>query len=296
METRAPKLDGSYSADVAVIHLARGANPSAALEQFLKSYQLHPAGFPHELIVAFKGYDDSQSLQRHIELAEAAGATSLVLDKDDGFDLAAYRRTAERLKHEYIVCLNSFSEILIDGWLGLLLRALLTPGMGLVGATGSWESISSATFRGLVMHPDRTQRWKLSVFMRGVKQYFLFPRFPNVHVRSNGFAIRRSDFVGLQWPDDLEHKESLHALESGRTGFTRQIMARGLKVAVVGANGQIYQPSEWSRSRTFRSGGQENLLIADNRTRDFSQAAQGIRDWLSLTTWNTLDAQSKDGQ
>jgi hypothetical protein len=294
METRAPKPDGSCVADVAVIHLARGANSSAALEQFLKSYQLHPADFPHELIVAFKGYDDSQSLQRHIELAESVGAVPLLLDKDDGFDLAAYRRAAERLKHEYIVCVNSFSEILVDGWLGLLLRALLTPGMGLVGATGSWESISSATFRGLSAHPDRTQRWNPLVLSRGVKEYFLFPRFPNIHVRSNGFAIRRSDFLGLRWPDDLEDKASLHALESGRAGFTRQIQAKGLEIAVVGADGRSYPPSEWQQSLTFRSGDQVNLLLADNRTRDFSEANPEIRNWLSLTTWNTPDAPSKD--
>ncbi|OYU87890.1 MAG: hypothetical protein CFE29_20930 [Bradyrhizobiaceae bacterium PARB1] len=294
MEIRALKLDSGDPADVAVIHLARGANPPAALEHFLKSYQLHPAGFQHQLIVAFKGYDDPQSLQRHIDLALAVGATPLLLDKDDGFDLAAYRRSAELLQHEYIVCVNSFSEILIDGWLGLLLRALLMPGMGLVGATGSWESISSTTFRGLLVHPNRTQRWNPSVLARGVKEYFVFPRFPNVHVRSNGFAIRRLDFLGIQWPDDLEHKESLHALESGCSGFTRQIQAKGLKVAVVGADGKIYPPSEWSQSRTFRSGNQENLLLADNRTRDFSKGDPEIRNWLSLTTWNTPDTPSKD--
>ncbi len=289
MEGGALRPDSSCSANVAVIHLARGANPPTALEQFLKSYQLHPAGFPHELIVAFKGYDDPQSLQQHIELAAAVGATALLLDKDDGFDLAAYRRSAVLLQHEYIVCVNSFSEILVDGWLRLLVRALLMPGMGLVGATGSWESISGATFRGLSMHPDRTQRWNPFVFLRGMKEYFLFPRFPNVHVRSNGFAIRRLDFLHLQWSGDLAEKESLHALESGRSGFTRQIQAKGLKVAVVGADGRIYLPAEWPQSRTFRSGDQENLLLADNRTRDFSQANPEIRNWLSLTTWDTPD-------
>jgi hypothetical protein len=293
MEISAPENGDIDAADVAVIHLARGVNDPEALARFLKSYHLHSAGFPHELIVAFKGYSDIDLRRQHVEMAMSAGATPMVLDKDDGFDLAAYRRSAERLRHEYIVCVNSFSEILVDDWLGLLVRALLTPGMGLVGATGSWESISGTTFRGLSVHPDKAQRWNLSVLLRGVKEYFLFPRFPNVHVRSNGFAIRRSHFLSLRWPDDLEHKESLHALESGRSGFTRQIQARGLNVAVVGADGKIYHPSEWSRSRTFRAGDQENLLLADNRTRDFSQANREIRDWLTLTTWNTLDAQSK---
>lgn len=296
MGIRRSNRGGRTPGDVAVIYLARGVNEPDTLAKFLESYCLHRAGFPHELVVTLKGYSDLHLQQRHADLVISLGATPLVLDKDDGFDLAAYRRSAQMLQHAYIVCLNSFSEILVDDWLQFLLRALMSPGTGLVGATGSWESISSTTFRGLSSHPDEAQRLKLSVLLRGMKEYVLFPRFPNVHVRSNGFAIRRKDFLELRWPDDLENKESLHALESGRAGFTRQIQAKGMKVAVVGADGKSYAPRDWSSSRTFRLGEQENLLISDNRTRDFSQASQNIRDWLTLTTWNVIDEQSRKAQ
>ncbi len=77
--------------------------------------------------------------------------------------------------------------------------------------------------------------------------------------------------LSLDWPE-VGTKRGAWALESGRRSITRQVWERGLETLVVGRDGQAYERDRWFDSATFRSGGQRNLLIADNRTRQFDDA------------------------
>jgi SAM-dependent methyltransferase len=70
-------------------------------------------------------------------------------------------------------------------------------------------------------------------------------------------------------------------LESGYDGITRRLLQRGRRVLVVGRDGRAYETDAWPESRTFRSGAQENLLIADNRTADWQRASPRLRRRLS---------------
>ena len=45
-----------------------------------------------------------------------------------------------------------------------------------------------------------------------------------------------------------------------------------LQVLLVGREGRPYEKEEWSRSKTFRLDNQQNLLVADNQTRQYDQA------------------------
>ena len=92
-----------------------------------------------------------------------------------------------------------------------------------------------------------------------------FPSFPNPHIRSNGFAIRRRRLLKLDLAV-IRSKEDANLFESGRNGLTAQIRLAGLKALVVGRDGVGYEIPDWSRSGTFRLGDQSNLLIEDNQT------------------------------
>ena len=59
--------------------------------------------------------------------------------------------------------------------------------------------------------------------------------------------------------------------ESGPKSLTRQVLARGKTVLLVGRNGRGYSPTFWPVSATFRQGTQTNLLIADGQTRVFDK-------------------------
>ena len=67
--------------------------------------------------------------------------------------------------------------------------------------------------------------------------------------------------------------------------MTRQIGRRGLTVLVVGGDGVAYSPLEWPMSRTYRSGDQQNLMIADNRTEMYSRADPQGKELMRWLIW-----------
>jgi hypothetical protein len=98
--------------------------------------------------------------------------------------------------------------------------------------------------------------------------------------------LRRDLFLSLR-TGPLATKRDAERFESGRRGMTRQVLARGLAVRVVGRDGVGYDPASWAASRTFRSGVQENLLVGDNRTRQFGDADPATRQMLAALAWGT---------
>jgi hypothetical protein len=88
--------------------------------------------------------------------------------------------------------------------------------------------------------------------------------------------------MGLEQAAD---KHATYLLESGRQSITRRIQERGLRATVVGCDGQIYDVEAWPDSHTFRSGDQENLLVADNQTQDYQMASSRRRRRLARDSW-----------
>jgi len=248
-------------ADVCVVHLVWAPLGAEPLRRFAASYRAHPAGLDHRLVLLFKGFGDDGPTAAHREAAAALDHAPMTYDRPT-FDLPAYAAAAADLDAAHVCFLNSESVLVADGWLAALHDALRDPAVGAVGATGSYESPRS-------INPLRRRRW---------------PRFPNPHLRTNAFMLARELMVELRWPE-VRTKSRAWELESGRAGLTRQVWARGRRTLVVGRDGTAYPPPEWPRSATFRSGGQANLLVADNRTRQWEQADPELRARLTHLAW-----------
>lgn len=252
--------------EICLAHLVRTPHGPEPLERFVASYRAHPAGAAHRLLVVWKDRGDGDSRIASV----LDGVEADVLDAPAGLrDLGAYRYAAERTGEPHVCFLNSHSEILADDWLGTMFARLRQPGVGLVGATGSFESVSSAGPRPL----------------RPLLRRYFEPA-PNPHVRTNAFMLPRDLLLSLDWPL-VKRKWQALRLESGRHSITRQVMERGLETLVVGRDGRGYRPDEWPRSGTFRSGDQGNLLVADNRTRQYAEADPEFRRLLAAYAWGT---------
>jgi hypothetical protein len=248
--------------EICLVHLVWAAHGPEPLRRFLASYQRHPAGLPHRLLIVSKGPGDFGAL--------LDGIASERLEVPEKLrDLGAYRVAAERIEEPYVCFLNSHSEVLADGWLGTLHDHARQPGVGLVGATGSFESAYSAGPR------------PLRPFLR-----CYFDPAPNPHVRTNAFMLPLEVLRRLEWPL-VRRKWHALQLESGRRSITRQVTERGLEALVVGRDGRGYRADEWPQSGTFRSGDQGNLLVADNRTRQYAEADPAFRRLLADYAWGT---------
>jgi hypothetical protein len=111
-----------------------------------------------------------------------------------------------------------------------------------------------------------------------------FDQFPAPHLRTNAFMLRTRLMRELK-SGRVRGKEEAYMFEGGKTSLTAQIRERGLKVVVVGKDGQSYDPEEWYRSETLWQGEQRNLLVADNQTRDYDSGSTRHRTFLSRFAW-----------
>ena len=252
-----PVLSMSAPTSIAVVHLVWAGSGIQQFENFIESYKRHQAGCEHALIIAFKGFEDDQSkLDAYLEFVREVAFETIVAP-DVGKDIAAYRYVLSALasSFEKALFLNSSSEILFENWLLNFDRALAQDGTGVVGATGSWEQ------------RDASDPW------------------PNTHLRTNAFYACVEVLNQLDWggADD-----SLR-FEAGPASLYAQVKRMGLSVAVVGGNGESYSESEWCDAGTFRSFAQGNLMIADNRTRDYQVADEVKRAWFHIKAWQGFD-------
>lgn len=253
-------LGNTEHSRIAVCYLARGAEPGweDAIGRFMGSFQRYAAGREFNLYVIFKGFPSAAERERAIQLF-AQVQHNTIFTGDESFDIGAYAEAARQIVEMKVCFLNTNAEILCEDWLLKLVSNLDQPAVGLVGATGSYESLR-----------DNDPR---------------FPKFPNMHIRSNAFMIDRDMFAAITGQFTFTDKLDAFLFESGPNSMTRQIQSRGLETLVVGRNGQGYPPGSWPRSDTFRQDGQANLLIGDNQTRHFDALPLAERRALARWTW-----------
>lgn len=284
----------------------RHANAFAAFETFMASYEAHPAGREHDLVLLFKGFPEPGDAAPYLERAAGSSPLALHVD-DDGVDLTAYFGAARRLSHRLVAFVNSFSEILADDWLDLLC-APVAAGAGAAGATGSWggglsyklyqagvpggyadvfsdpravriamHEIGEGRYRGDVLH------W-IGNLVYMVRDFRLLALFPAVHLRTNAFVIERELLLSLR-AGRLSAKRWAYRLESGRDNLTAQLTALGRPPVVVDRHGVARSGPEWPEGDVFWQARQQDLLIADNQTRQYANGPAHHRDVLSRFAW-----------
>lgn len=296
--------------DLAVVHLVRKPNGIAPFRRFLNSYREHAPGAPHDLIIVFKGFNRADTAEYDVLLEDLPHKSMFVPDL--GFDVNVYFETVRRLEYRHYCFLNSYSCILAAGWLGNLRRWITTAGVGLVGATASYQSISSGHFAHIekmkamptlqrarasakiILADARpaaflAQRaWFRILRLAGVwKPERDFPPFPNHHLRTNAFMGSRETLLKIR-VEPMRFKVSAYKFESGRDGLTNQVRRLGLRVLVVGRDGEGYDPERWHLSNTFWQGSEENLLVGDNQTEFYLAADSATRALRSRYAWGEL--------
>lgn len=296
--------------DVGVIYLCRFAEGEEPVRRFLQTYRDHAAGVEHDFHVVFKGFPDRARLEAARAMFGGIPINAIELD-DSGFDLGSYVAAAKSVSNRRLIFLNTFSQIQADNWLRHFDRAMKEPGVGVVGATGSWQSNAANYERALlelltnirhqtgrlkkISNETRVNTAPLRMRNRTKFRYILSPfyyiycvfeygRYPNPHIRTNAFMVDRIQFLSLSFPA-FKRKADAYKFEAGRRSMTRQYIARGLEPVVVGRDGKVYSAEQWKASSTFWIDDQVNLLVADNRTCDYAEGAAELRAYLECSAW-----------
>jgi hypothetical protein len=186
---------------IGLVHLVWAPLGPGPLRAFLRSYSEHPAGADHELVILLNGVGvelagdgrpGEPPLSRETLLDELRGTEHRLIELETPvLDLAAYGVAARSLEHPRLCFLNSYSVILGDSWLGHLAAAADLPGVGLAGATGSWESKAELIGGG-------AEEWVYQLVKLREKRRE-YPRFPNPHIRTTAFLIERDRALELEF-------------------------------------------------------------------------------------------------
>ena len=83
----------------------------------------------------------------------------------------------------------------------------------------------------------------------------------------------------------LRDKFDAYVLESGRRGLSNQLLKKGFKMLVIDRYGRTFEIKDWPLSLTYWINDQKNLLVSDNRTRQFEKSTVEDRQKLSSSAW-----------
>jgi hypothetical protein len=279
----------------------RAKNGLEPFRSFLDSYRAHTAGLTHDLLIVFKGFRSSGQMLEYQKLLETIPHGHLLVS-DFGYDIRAYALAVKASKYNYYCFLNSFSIILHDNWLLKMFLLVSQDGVGLVGATGSYESPYSNAIKIFGMDDEvRLSGPKITVyeFIRCInkrvvnnliQQVFkwIFDPFPNYHIRTNAFMVSGNVMRFIKVPTIIT-KLDAQRFECGKRSLTKQVLGMGKKALVVGKDGVGYETDSWYTSRTFKSSCQENLLVADNQTRHFAALDFRQKSILKFRAWGVTE-------
>jgi len=203
-------------------------------------------------------------------------------------------RILPNIKTEWICFLSTNSRPRVTGWLELLrLAASIRDTAGLLGPAGSfgtlagfpWPTNLFTNTRALLLFPLLPLRLFFH-FVIYLKKIVDFPIFPNPHIRSASFMIKKDLFSEFSALNKIpKTKYQAIKLEASRKGMSKFVKKKGFDFLVVGANGNIYEPSEWMNSKTFRSDAHENLLIEDRQTQYYEGINKNEKKKLEIAAW-----------
>jgi hypothetical protein len=125
--------------DICVVHLVWKPLGLEPFREFIESYRRHAAGAEHRLVLVFNGFSDEHETRDYRELTNDLAFETFFISTP-AHDIEAYFKAARRLQCEYLCFLNSYSVLLDRDWLAKMYAHATRADVGVVGATGSWQS------------------------------------------------------------------------------------------------------------------------------------------------------------
>ena len=274
---------------IAVVHLIWLPYGIEIFKCFIDSYKKHEPGFNHSLYFIFNGMENEEDIKPYQKYADELNVVYNTLTLKKGQDIEAYYWAASQILCDYLFFLNSFSVIKSDLWLSKYVNAFKYD-TGIISATGSFQSHYSLVFQNNKWRYEFSNSFsynfrKYKLFLKAFFYWrFLFKPFPNPHIRTTAFLIRKDTFLFIKKPA-MKSKMDAYSFESGRNSLTNQLLKRRLKTLLIDKDGNTYEPHEWNLSKIFWNANQENLIISDNQTRIYDSASSEKKTIMTLSAW-----------
>lgn len=272
------------SKEICVFYLFRESDDWQEANDFIESYRGTVSGADHDIKIILKGNSSNKKFIDYISKLKI----NYFEIPDVGRDIYSYVLLSKIFEYKYLVFLNAHSKILQENWLYMLMKPFEISSTGMVGATGSYASHTSIAYESL-------KKFSLDwVFFKKIILYFflrlLFPKFPNPHIRTNAFAVKRDEFLGLKFNMAfLKTRIGSYVAESGYKSICNQLSAKKMDSILVGLNYEVSIRDDWRCNNIFWNGNQTKLTVSDNQTRKYEKGSIEDRISLKKIAWGTWD-------
>ncbi len=278
---------------ISLVYLCRGKDAGVdAAEKFIHFYSKYESGCDHDLVVIFKGWDKSQIKDKeNLKVKFLYLSANIIELEDDGFDWAAFMRVTPMLKTDFVCYLNTFSRPLCNLWLKNMYDCIKIKDVGICGATASYKawrfSFPLFEFRLLpmIIYPLKVLR-RLSNHLLLLGYY---PRKFCPHIRSNGFAVKRKQFLSFVSSTTIpKSKRDCYRLESGIGSYSNYVTEENQRLVLVDKNGNFFDILDWIKSKTYCCPGQPELCIADNNTDLYNKQSVANKRQMEFDVWGSV--------
>lgn len=274
---------------IGIIHLIWIPLGFNTYKKFIDSYNSYPINIEHDLVLLFNGTTNEIDIKLYCDYTTELKIPFIKYWIPAGQDIDCYFWIAQQVNYNYLFFINSYSVIQSEQWLEKYYYNL-NKATGVISATASNQSHYSSVFQDYKWKYEPKKGWgyNFSKYKLFLKAFFywqlLFKPFPNPHIRTNAFLIRRDVMLSLKKPV-IKNKMDAYAFESGRNSLTIQLLKKGLKTLVIDKHGNSYDLPDWYLSKVFWMANQENLIISDNQTLAYDNASVQQKKIMTKIAW-----------
>ena len=114
------------------------------------------------------------------------------------------------------------------------------------------------------------------------------PKFPNCHVRTNGFLIESNDFLEFIEDKIVYSKIKSFLIESGYRSLTNFFLKKKYDIFIINKLGKKFSLGKMNNSETFAYAKQDKFLISDNQIRKYLTFSIQDKKSKSKQTWGKI--------
>ena len=261
---------------ILVCYLITKFDNEDTLLTFLKNYKNFKSGYPHELLICFKLFDN-EKLNIFRKLLLNISYTEFIDNHiHNDFDLGSYSRVALNYKSRLIFFLNSYSYPICDNWLDIIIQNYEEN--SILATSASYESLLSSI--------------KLKKFYKFLKYWikiisykkFFYP-FPNPHIRTTGFLIKGNDYFKFMSNKLIKSKIDAWKIESGKNSLTNYLKKLNYNIYVINSDGNKFSEKYWKNSQTYNFSEQNKSIISDKHIRKYHSLDNNEKLKFQFDTW-----------
>ena len=265
---------------IVIGYLSSGYVKTSCLKSFLDSFKKFNPGYPYELVICFKKLSNIEKIKR-LKLVKHM-KVEIFNDKNvkNDHEWGTLKRLCELKKNKIIFWMNDHGYPQKKNWLKIIMRHYKENRF--LGTSGSCSSHYSNSF---YRHNEDNY---LDTFFKIVYFFFTVPKFPNCHVRTNGFLIRSKDFLEFIKDKFVDSKLKSFLIESGYNSITNFFLKKRYKILIINRNGKKFSLNKMRNSQTFAYGNQDKYLISDNHIRQYLTFSLRDKKIKSKQVWGKI--------